>query len=162
MVLLLFVNAGGACCSLFGDTTLYDGVTIAGLVLPTPSTTATKDRRPVTGAIYEQPDVEATIRWPAPPLFTLEDEQRQSNQPMMVRVKQVKETTNNVSTPVVHLLIEVLDWKERPTTRQWNATMVFDLSHGLSDIILGIEIFPAWPDLRSILVRPHEILFISN
>lgn len=44
-------------------------------------------------AIYEQPDVEATIRWPAPPLFTLEDEQRQSNQPMMVRVKQVKETT---------------------------------------------------------------------
>lgn len=83
------VSVGGACCSIFGDQGLYDGVTIAGLVLPTNATTAkSMDRRrslmPGTGsaaaaaAIYDQPEEAATIRWPAPPLFTIEDEQQRS------------------------------------------------------------------------------------
>lgn len=64
---------------------MYDGVTIAGLVSPT-ATNNTDRRSLVTGgagpAIYEQPE-EATIRWPAPPIFTLEDEQQRG-------VKQVR------------------------------------------------------------------------
>lgn len=66
------------------DQTLYDGVTIAGLVLPPSvgSNYKSKDRRSMgQPAIYDQPE-EATIRWPAPPLFTIEDEQQ--------RVKQVR------------------------------------------------------------------------
>lgn len=71
-----------------GDQNLYDGVTIAGLVLPPSAAAASnmhRDRRSMAvagAAIYDQPEEPATIRWPAPPLFTIEDEQQ--------RVKQVR------------------------------------------------------------------------
>lgn len=98
LVSSLVSNPGGACCSLFGgEQTLYDGVTIAGLVLPKDRRSVTGGPGPVPGAIYDQPnEMEATIRWPAPPLFSLEDEQRQQQQrgqsnkaaTLMGRVKQ--------------------------------------------------------------------------
>lgn len=77
---LLFT--GGACSSSspFGDTMLYDGVNVAGLLPMATNRPAMLigQTAGVVTPLYGQPDL-VNIRWPAPPLFPSEHQRRKQH-----------------------------------------------------------------------------------